>query len=166
MRAPGALRTLSSALVAALVAGHPAQAQATRDPAIGVSHAWARATVPGAANGAVYLTLTNRGGADDELVSLASPAAAAVQLHSESMDGGVMRMRPLAALDIKAGDHLVLAPGGDHVMLIGLKAPLRAGDHFPMTLTFAKAGSESVEVTVATAGAMAMPDPSPPGSGH
>ena len=71
---------------------------------IEVDHAWARATPGGAKTGAIYLTIANKGGAPDKLLSASTPAAGLAQLHSMSMDNGVMKMRPLARIDVKAGE--------------------------------------------------------------
>ena len=70
-----------------------------------------------------------------------------------TMQGGVMKMRSLAAIDLPAGQAVVLKPGATHIMLMGLKQPLRAGESFPLTLEFEKAGKREVNVTVEKAGA-------------
>ena len=114
--------------------------------AIAIGHPWARATVPGQPIGGGYLALDNRGGAADRLVGARSPACERVELHAMWMEGDVMRMRQRDAIDLPAGGRVELKPGGMHLMLIGLKAPLKAGEKFPLTLTFEKAGS--VEVTM------------------
>lgn len=118
---------------------------------------WARATPGGAKTGVVYMTIVNSGGADDQLVAASTPIAVEAQLHQTSMDNGVIKMRPIAALDLKAGATVKLAPGGYHLMLVNLKQPLKDGDSFPLTLTFAKSGKQDVQVTVAKIGAM-QPD--------
>jgi periplasmic copper chaperone A len=74
-----------------------------------------------------------------------------------AMTGMVMQMRPIAGVTIPEGQKVALKPGGMHVMLIGLKAPLRQGQTFPLTLTFAKAGPETVTVVVGKIGAMSPP---------
>ena len=71
-----------------------------------------------------------------------------------TMQGDVMRMRPLATIDLPAGQAVVLKPGAVHIMLVGLKQPLRAGESFPLTLEFEKAGRREVNVVVEKAGAM------------
>ncbi len=124
-----------------------------------VGNAWARATPGKAETGAVYLTLVSPSA--DKLVSAATPAAKKAQLHTMTMTGMVMKMRPLAALDIPAGKPVALKPGGLHIMLIGLAKPLRQGQSFPLTLTFDKAGARTVEVAVEKPGAMG-PSPAPP----
>ena len=118
-----------------------AHAQAT------VDGAFARATVGKQANGAAYLQLSAKG--DDVLVSASAPVATKVEIHTMSMDGDVMKMRMLDKLEIKAGEKMSMQPGaGAHVMLMGLKQPLKAGDSFPLTLNFRKAGKVTVDVTV------------------
>jgi periplasmic copper chaperone A len=116
---------------------------------------WARATPGMAQTGAVYLTI--RSPAADRLVSASSPVAEKAELHEMAMTGMVMKMRPLASVTIPAGHLVTFKPGGMHIMLVGLKAPLRPGQTFPLTLNFAKAGPETVSVTVGKIGAMAPP---------
>lgn len=123
-------------------------------PSISVENAWARTTLPGQSASAAYFTIRNTGGADRLLsVSIADGTAT---LHSTSMDGGVMRMRPLGGLDVPANSTVELKPGGTHVMLMGLRAPLMEGKDLPMTLKFAKSGDRrvSAEIRSAPQGAM------------
>ena len=120
-------------------------------PKVEVSDAWARATAPGQSSGAVYATIVNDGGAD-QLVGVSTPAGGAM-LHSNDQEGGVARMRMVADVPLAAQSRLELAPGAMHVMLSGLKAPLVAGEHFPVTFRFAKAGPRTVEVAIVAAGA-------------
>jgi len=137
-----------------LAAASPAFAQAAGAPAIQVEQPWARATPAGAQTGAAYLTLDNKSGSADRLTGASSDVAASVQIHEMTVVGGVMRMRQLAdGLPIPAGGTVELKPGSYHVMLIGLKKPLAAGDTFPLTLTFEKAGTISVTVPVKAMGA-------------
>jgi copper(I)-binding protein len=135
----------------------PALAETPSTPAVEVVHPWARATPGGAHTGAVYMTLVNKGKADDRLVGVSSPVAAKAQLHVETNDNGVMKMRPVADVDLKPGATAVLKPGGMHVMLMGLKQPLKAGESFPLTLEFAKGGVAKVNVPVEKIGAMGAP---------
>src|SRR5271167_2425472 len=116
-----------------------------------VSDAWARATPGKAENGVAYLTI--RTPTPDRLVSVSSPVAKKAELHTMEMAGMVMKMRPLAGLDIPAGQSVTLKPGGEHIMLMGLNGPLREGQSFPLTLTFEKAGAREVTVPVEKAGA-------------
>ncbi len=126
------------------------RAQARGD--VTVSHAWARATPQGASVGAAYLEITTGSSAGDTLVRVSSPVAGRVELHANFEDNGIMKMRRLDELALGAGETHVLEPGGDHLMLLDLKAPLAAGDRVPLTLTFAKEGDVTVEATVEAIG--------------
>lgn len=117
------------------------------------SDAWARATAPGQPVGAVYLTVRNGTSAGDRLVGGSTPAARAVEIHAMRMDEAIMRMRRQDGLDIPAGASAELAPGGTHLMLVGLKAPLTSGEEIPLTLDFSKAGRKGVRVRVRPIGA-------------
>jgi copper(I)-binding protein len=136
------------ALAASLVVASAALAQTNQ---LEVSNAWARATPGKAENGAAYLTIQSP--TPDRLLSVTSPVAKKAELHTMSMEGMVMKMRPLADLDIPAGQPVTLKPGGQHVMLLGLDAPLREGQSFPLTLTFEKAGTRTVTVAIEKPGA-------------
>lgn len=119
-----------------------------------VEHAWARATAGHAKAASAYLTIRNESGADDRLLAVAADAVAGMaMLHTNIMQGDVMKMRPVDGIDIKTGQTATLKPGGYHVMLMGLKAPLKEGQHFPLTLKFEKAGPITVEVEVEGVGA-------------
>jgi periplasmic copper chaperone A len=135
-------------VAACLVVASPALAQTGQ---LEVSDAWARATPAKAENGVAYLTI--RTPTPDRLVSVSSPVAKKAELHTMEMAGMVMKMRPLAGLDIPAGQSVTLKPGGEHIMLMGLNGPLREGQSFPLTLTFEKAGAREVTVPVEKAGA-------------
>lgn len=112
-----------------------------------VEHPYARATAPGQPVGGAFMKIANDG-ADDRLVSVSSDAAKTVELHMMAMKGDVMQMRQVDAIDLKAGQRVELKPGGYHVMFVGLKAPLKAGDSVPVTLKFEKSGELKVNVTV------------------
>jgi len=116
--------------------------------AIAVEAAWARETAASARTGGVFLTLVNHTDAPDRLIAGSSEAAAAVALHSHIIDGEVMRMRQVEAVELPAGETVTLEPGGLHIMLIDLKAPLREGSTIPLTLNFERAGEVAVEVRV------------------
>lgn len=123
-----------------------------------IQNAWARATPGGATIGAAYVTI--RSPTADRLVAASTPVAGKAELHKMEMSGTVMKMRPVAGIDIPADRPVSLAPGGLHIMLIGLKQPLKPGQSFPLTLTFAKAGPRTVDVSVekvGAAGPAAMP---------
>jgi copper(I)-binding protein len=112
-----------------------------------IQHPWARATAPSAPAGAAFLTVVNSG-ASDKLLKASADVAKVVELHTHIMDGQVMRMRQVPDIDVAGGFETKLAPGGLHIMLIGLNAPLKEGTTFPLTLTFEKAGQVTVEVQV------------------
>jgi periplasmic copper chaperone A len=142
----------------ALAGAAAAQTAAQTGPAAGkiaIVAPWARATPGIARTGAVYLTI--RSPAADRLVSVSTPVAAAAEPHAMEMHGMVMRMRELRSVSIPPGRPVSFAPGGMHIMLIGLKAPLRQGASFPLTLDFAKAGAETVTVRVGAIAAMGPP---------
>ncbi len=132
-------------LAAALLAATAAQAQ----NAVKVDKAWARPTVAGQAGGGGFLTIVG-GGAADRLLSASAGISKGVELHKMEMDGNVMRMRAVDAIDVPAGGTVELKPGGLHVMFIGLNKTLKAGERFPLTLKFEKAGEVKVDVQVST----------------
>lgn len=123
--------------------------------AIGIAHPFSVSTPPGATTGAGYIKeLSNKGTTDDRLVGASSAAAERVEMHSMSMDGDVMRMRQIVAIVIPAGGHVDMAPGnGYHLMLVGIRQPLKVGDKVPLKLTFEKAGTVDVELLVQERGA-------------
>ena len=142
MRVPVSLALLSLLLVAA--GDNASQIQ--------IDHPWARASAGEAKTGAAYLTITDQG-EPDQLTGASTPVAASAELH-ESMDNmGTMKMRPVTGLALMPGKPVKLAPGGYHLMLMGLKAPLKAGDSFPLTLRFAHAPPRTVTVAIEPIGA-------------
>jgi copper(I)-binding protein len=144
-------RLIAAAIIAVLaLAGAARAAEST----ITVAEAWARATPGKAPNGAAYLTVTNSGTAPDTLVGASSPVAAKTELHEDKEENGIMKMRPVAALTVAAGQSITMKPGAYHLMLTGLKEPLKQGASFPLTLTFEKAGAKEVQVAIERAGAM------------
>lgn len=136
----------------AFAAGLALASAALAQPAqLEINNAWAGATPGKAENGAAYVTITSP--TADRLVSAATPVAKKAELHTMSMQGMVMKMRPISSLDIPAGQPVSLKPGREHIMLMGLNQPLREGQSFPLTLDFEKAGPRTVTVTVEKAGA-------------
>lgn len=137
-------------LVLALLtlAGSAALAEEVRVGTIAITNAWARPTLGRTPNGASYLTITNHGQVTERLVSARSPASSKVELHTIVAEGNVRKMRPIPAIEIEPGGTVELKPGGFHVMLLGLKKPLSSGKTIPLTVTFEKAGSVTVEVAV------------------
>lgn len=132
----------------------PASAQTSTQDVIVVDHLWARATPRGAKTGAVYLTVVNNGSSTDRLLSATTPVADKVQFHSASEENGISHMREMRAVDVAARTEVPFRPGGMHIMLVGLKQPLKQGETFSMTLTFEKAGKRELSVPVAGVGAM------------
>jgi periplasmic copper chaperone A len=140
---------LKPQIVAMLLA---ATAAATQPSQIQIKDAWARATPGRAENGAAYLTIVSP--VPDRLVAVSTPVAKKAELHMMSMEGGVMRMRPLDGIDLAANRPVTLKPGGMHIMLTGLTAPLQANQSITLTLSFEKAGKQEVTAAVEAAGAM------------
>lgn len=122
---------------------------------IGVTEAWARPTIGKGRTTAAYMTLTNTSGMADVLKAVKSPSAKRVELHETKMtEDGVMQMRPLEdGLPLDAGGSVTLAPGGAHVMVMGLDGALAEGGELPLTLEFAKAGAVDIVVPVRKGGA-------------
>lgn len=143
------MRILGIMVVIGLVLG--AAAASAQTGGLAVDNAWARATPGKSTTGAAYVTI--RSPTADRLVAASTPVADKAELHTMSMSGMVMKMRPVAGVDIPAGQPVTLAPGGLHIMLTGLNQPLKAGQSFPLTLTFDKAGTRTVAVAVENVGA-------------
>jgi copper(I)-binding protein len=108
----------------------------------------ARATPPGAKTGAVYFTIENEGNRTERLLHASTPIASGVALHQMAQTGGMMTMRAVPSLEILPGARVELGPGAYHLMLIELKQPLKAGDKFPLVLTFQRIGTVTTTVTV------------------
>jgi periplasmic copper chaperone A len=148
------LKNLIAVTAFALVAA-AAQAREFKAGAITIGHPYARATAAGQPTGGGFMKLVNAGG-NDKLLSATAEVSKTVELHEMRMEGDVMRMRQVDGIELPAGKTVELKPGGYHVMFIGLKAPLKVGDSFPMKLKFEKAGEATVSVSVGAAGEMAM----------
>jgi len=147
-------RRILLALALTLLCSSTAAALDYKLGALEIGQPWARATPPSAPAGSGFLKITNTGSTPDRLVSASSPAAELVQVHEMKMDGNVMRMREVDnGLEIPAGGSVKLAPGGLHLMMMGLKGPLKQGTSVPVTLVFEKAGRIDVELTVEAMGA-------------
>ena len=120
-----------------------------------VTGAWSRATVGSSAPGVVYLTIENHSPQADRLLSLSTPIARHASLHQTIREGGMMHMRSVEQLEIPPGSSVSFEPGGLHVMLMGLRSSIEAGDHFPLTIRFEKRGAVEVDVAAGTVGALA-----------
>lgn len=156
-------RAALSIAAAILLAALPAVAdEAVRAGELRIDGAWARATPEAARQGAAYLTVHNDGRTGDRLIGARTPAAARAELHTHRHEDGVMRMREVPAIEVGPGATTALAPGGHHIMLIDLAAPLRDGARFPLTLRFERAGEVVVQVPVRRS----PPAGSPRHSGH
>lgn len=141
---------LASAILATLLVTS-VNGQQREGAKLGVEHAWARASA--GTTGAVYLSIFNRGSSGDRLLAVNTSVADKAELHENKMENGVMKMRPVGPITIGPGQSFELKPGADHVMLIGLKQPLKQGQTFPLTLSFERAGDVQVTVRVERAGA-------------
>jgi copper(I)-binding protein len=145
---------ITGALLLVVLCATPLAAHETEAGALRVEHAWARATAGMAKVGAAYLTVTNDGAEMDRLIGATSSVAAKAELHSVVMQDNVMKMRQIEAIEVHPGEPFVLRPGGVHVMLMGLKRPLKEGETFPLLLTFERSGPVEVTVVVHKAGSM------------
>jgi copper(I)-binding protein len=136
-------------VIAALSISASAFAHDHQTDRIVVGPSFARASLPGQNNGAAYLSLQNKSAATDTLVAVSSPAAKDVELHAMSMQDNVMRMRQVSSIELAPGASVTMQPGqGYHLMLMGLKTPLRAGDKLPLRLQFQHAGTIEMSIPV------------------
>lgn len=156
LRAALAAASLALPAPAGLAFSPPALAHSVTSGDLVITELWTQAVPPGAPAALGYLTIENKGRATDRLVTISSPAADRGELHTMTMDGGVMRMRtiPLPA-EIAPGQRLVLRPAGNHIMLIGLKLRPVAGGTVPLILTFEKAGTVTTYLHVVPIGGAA-----------
>lgn len=142
---------LALTLAAGLALGATAPGK-TEDASLTVTDPFARETIGLGKTGAAFLTVTNAGSEDDTLLAATSPAAGKVELHTHEKDGEIMRMRKVEAFPVPAQGELKLQPGGNHIMLFDLAAPLAKGENFPLTLSFEKAGDITIDVSVVAIG--------------
>ncbi|MFL5258701.1 MAG: copper chaperone PCu(A)C [Hyphomicrobiales bacterium] len=146
---------IAAALTIAAILSLAAHARANE---IVVTGAYARASSgSGARTGALYLTIGNESAAPDTLLAVSTDAASGAMIHETAVENGIATMRHVEKLDIAPGEEASFAPGGMHIMLMGLKKPLRRGDRLRVTLTFRTAGDVRVDVPVAGVGATAPP---------
>jgi len=127
------------------------QAQEAKVGSIKIENAYVRATAPGQPTAGAFMKIDNSGAAD-QLLSASSPAAGEVQLHQMSMEGNVMKMGQVKDIAVPANGSVDLKPGGYHIMLMNIKAPLKAGETVPVKLKFAKAGEVEVKLPVNAVG--------------
>jgi periplasmic copper chaperone A len=149
------MKSASLILAAALVLiAAPGLAQTYKVGAIEIEQPWARATPKGATIGAGYMKITNSGTEPDRLLGGSVAFARRFEVHSMTMEQGVMKMREVKdGLEIKPGETVELKPGGYHVMFVDLKEPLKPGEDVSVTLKFAKAGTIDVKYPVEAIGA-------------
>ena len=121
-----------------------------------IENPYARATVAGQKAAGGFMKIENKGAAD-QLIAASSPVAGEMQLHTMAMDGNVMKMREVKAIEVPANGSVDLKPGGLHLMFMDIKSPLKAGESVPVKLKFQKAGEIEIKVPVRDMGA---------GSGH
>lgn len=145
------IRSFSFLLIAAL--GAPVSAQQYTLGDLSIERPWSRELPAVAPNGAAYFQVDNGGGKAARIVSARSPIAERAEFHTHETEGGVMKMRHLQSVEVPAQGGVSFEPGGLHVMLVGLKEPLVAGESFPLTLGFQEAGEIEVKVEI-TAGGM------------
>jgi protein SCO1/2 len=137
-------------------AGIAPAADSASSGSIRVVGAWSRSTAPGASVGVVYFEVINAGPADT-LLAIECPAAERAEMHATGRADGIMKMRPVASVDIPAGGRLSFQPGGLHAMLIGIKEPLKEGGRLPLTLVFRRAGKLRFEAAIQGLGSMNPP---------
>lgn len=153
-----------STLVLALASSAWAQTPSTPANTVQVHDAWARATIASQSATGAFMKLTAPTAM--RLVEVRTPAAGVAEVHEMKLDGDVMRMRALGALALPAGQTVELKPGGYHVMLMDLKAPVKAGDSVPLTLVFEGAnGQRHTQEVTAVARALAAA-PAGAAAGH
>jgi hypothetical protein len=133
-------------LIAASIVVWAIATPALAEESIRVFDAWARASVLASRPGAAYLTIESA--AEDRLLGVTTPVADHVMIHAVEKDGDVSRMKHIETLELPAGERITLAPGGMHLMLMGLQHKLSEGTTFPMTLSFETTGEVTVEVSV------------------
>ena len=137
------IRRLAAGLIAAALA-----VPATSADGLTVTNAWSRSTPPVATVGVVYFTLKNDSQKSDRLLKLSTSIADKAEVHRTEVLDGIARMREVAVLHVDAGQALEFKPGDMHVMLIGLRKPLVAGQTYELKLLFEVAGPRTVQVSV------------------
>jgi len=142
-----ALALSTAVALAACPAGRDPGPPGDAAAGVEVRDARARATAPGAAHGAAFMVLDNRG-KTTALVGARTAACESVELHTHARVGGVMTMRPVERIEIAAGERTVLEPGGLHLMFLGLARPLRAGEALELTLVFEDGSETTIPVDV------------------
>jgi len=142
------MRIPTSSLVLVIALGGGASAGEHTPGDLSIAGPWSFELPPVSPNGAAYFRIENRGQASDRLVSAHSPVADRAEFHTHEMDGGVMKMHRVDSVEVPAQGEVAFKPGGLHVMLLGLKKPLVAGERFPLALGFEEAGTIEVSVEI------------------
>ncbi len=154
------MKLINGALVVLLLAlGSVSQAFAGEVVVVGeieVIQPWARASIIKTRPTAAFFSVRNNGTDSDSLISVSSPSAKMTHIHHSTMVDGAMIMSPVDSLEILPGQTITLKPGGLHVMLMKLTAPLIEGETTELELTFEKAGSVTVKTPILTPGAKEM----------
>lgn len=124
---------------------------------ISVQDPYVRLAPPNAPATGAFMVIKNNGDKDVKVLKADNPVSKVTELHTHLNEGGVMKMRPVPAIEVKAKGQVVLQPGGLHVMMIDLKAPMKEGDVVPITLTFDDGSSKQVDAKVVRPTAAGMP---------
>jgi copper(I)-binding protein len=124
---------------------------------ISVVDPYVRLAPPNAPATGAFMVIKNNGDKDVKVLKADNPVSRVTELHTHLNEGGVMKMRPVPVIDVKAKGEAVLKPGGLHVMMIDLKAPMKEGDVVPITLTFEDGSSKQVDARVVRPMAAGMP---------
>ncbi len=149
--------TLTALFAGLLTAGSAALAATGAAERVSVVDPYVRLAPPGAQATAAFMVLRNDADKDTALVKVENPLSKLTELHNHINDGGVMKMRPVKSIEIKAKGEAALKPGGYHVMMIELKAPMKEGDTVPLTLQFADGSTKRVEAKIMKATAEPAP---------
>ena len=149
--------TLTALFAGLLTAGSAALAATGAAERVSVVDPCVRLAPPGAQATAAFMVLRNDADKETALVKVENPLSKLTELHNHINDGGVMKMRPVKSIEIKAKGEAALKPGGYHVMMIELKAPMKEGDTVPLTLQFADGSTKRVEAKIMKATAEPAP---------
>ncbi|HSM39366.1 MAG TPA: copper chaperone PCu(A)C [Afifellaceae bacterium] len=152
------IASITTAIALCLSASAGMANDMTKHGDLEISKPWTRATPPKAPTGGGYVTITNTGSEPDRLVAASTDIAGMAEIHEMSMEGGVMKMRPMGeGITIAPGETVVLGPGGLHIMMMKLKGPITKGESVLVRLTFEKAGEVTVQFVAAPIGAKEPP---------
>lgn len=146
-------------------AKHGSSGGQAKTTAVDVSGAWVRATVPGQSGTGGFMSLRSKDG-PLQLLGFSTTVAGSAELHEMAMDGNVMRMRPVASLDLPVGQSVELKPGGHHLMLMSLKAPLKAGSSVPLVLKLKAPDGRLLEQRVSVPVRSSAPGAAPASQAH